>query len=58
VEVLTDGDKFGCRLPLLPPRARIYIQVAAHLSDALTAIFRGRNGGLSAEKSEATRMFA
>jgi hypothetical protein len=58
VEVLTDGNKLGCHLPLLPPRAHVYMQYAARLSDALTAVCRVENGGLSTEKSEATRMFA
>jgi hypothetical protein len=34
------------------------MQYAAHLSDGLTAVCRVENGGLSAEKSEVTRMFA
>jgi hypothetical protein len=58
VEVLTDGDKFGCHLLLLPSRAQIYMQDAACLSDASTAVYPVKNGGLSAEKTEATRMFA
>jgi hypothetical protein len=58
VEVLTDGNKLGRHLPLLPPGAQNYMQYAAHLSEALAAVFRGGNGGLSAEKSEATCKFA
>jgi hypothetical protein len=50
MEVLTDGDKLGCHLLLLPPCAQIDMQDAAHLSDnAVTAVFQVENGGLSAE---------
>ena len=58
MEVLTDGHKFGCHLPLLPPRAQNHVQDAAHLSDARTAVYVVENGGLSAEKSEVTLKFA
>ena len=55
---MTDGNKLGRHLPLLPPGAQNYMQYAAHLSEALAAVFRGGNGSLSAEKSEATCKFA
>jgi hypothetical protein len=58
VEVLTDGDKFGCHLPLLPSRAQTYMQDAEHFSIEWNAVYPAENGGMSAEKTEATRMFA
>jgi hypothetical protein len=58
VEVLTDGGKFGCHLPLLPSRAQTCTQDAEHFSIESNAVYPAENGGLSAEKAEATRMFA
>jgi hypothetical protein len=58
VEALTDGDKFGCHLPLLHRRAQAHMQDAAHLNDASTTGNPVEIGGLSADKTEATRMSA